>query len=550
MGDANTALSRRGVLAAGAASLALGLGPRVVQAGQGEGPAVDRAAILATMKRATRFMTDTVAVGDGYVWSYTPDFSRRWGELEAYPSMIWVQPPGTATMGHLFLDAYHATGDEDYYVAATRVADALARGQHPSGGWHYMIDTAGEESLNRWYDTIGKNAWRLEEFQHHHPNATFDDVTTADAAIFMLRVYWEKKDARYRAPLDKAIAFVLDSQYPIGGWPQRYPRAPNAGLHGMPDYTGYITFNDDVSAENIKFLTFCRQTLGGPRLDDAIRRAMDCFIATQQPAPQPGWAMQYTVDDLQPAAARTYEPRALATHATAGNLDQMMDFYVLTGDRKYLARIPEAIDWLEKIALPPERRRDGRSHTTYVEIGSNDPLFIHRRGSNVVNGRYYVTKKADDIVVHTGGFRSIDTEGLRARYEELASRPPQEVSRGSALLARPGTVPLPKYYTTRDFRVSDLNSGGLGAHAEATGAERVAQLVGGLNAEGYWSSPLASISNPYVADSTDAVAPGEFRITRVGDASDTSPYFTDFPQEGISTGVYIRHMGELISALE
>src|SRR5690606_39134734 len=174
-----------------------------------------------------------------------------------------VQPPGTATMGHLFLDAYHATGDEDYYVAATRVADALARGQHPSGGWHYMIDTAGEEPLNRWYDTIGKNAWRLEEFQHHHPNATFDDVTTADAAIFMLRVYWEKKDARCRAPLDKAIAFVLDSQYPIGGWPQRYPRAPNAGLHGMPDYTGYITFNDDVSAENIKFLTFCRQTLGG-----------------------------------------------------------------------------------------------------------------------------------------------------------------------------------------------------------------------------------------------------------------------------------------------
>lgn len=276
---------------------------------------------------------------------------------------------------------------------------------------------------------------------------------------------------------------------------------------------------------------------------------MDCFIATQQPAPQPGWAMQYTVDDLQPAGARTYEPRALATHATAGNLEQMMDFYVLTGDRKYLARVPETIDWLETIALPPERRRDGRSHTTYVEIGTNDPLFIHRRGSNVVNGEYYVTKAPDDIVVHTGGFRAIDTAGLRARYADLAARSSEEASTGSALLARPGTVPLPKYYTTRAFRVSDLNSGSLIAGPEPSTAARVDELIAGLNAEGYWPSLLASTSNPYVADSTPAVAPGEFRITRVGDASDTSPYLADFPQEGISTGVYIRHMGELIEAL-
>ncbi len=535
-------LSRRGVLAAGAAGLALGAAP-------GPARAADRAAILDAMKRATRFMTDTVAVGDGYVWSYTPDLSRRWGELEAYPSMIWVQPPGTATMGHLFLDAYHATGDEDYYRAATRVADALARGQHPSGGWNYVIDTAGEDSLRRWYDTIGKNAWRLEEFQHHYPNATFDDVTTADAATFMLRVYWEKKDRRYRAPLDKAIAFVLESQYPVGGWPQRYPRVSDGGLHGLPDYTGYITFNDDVSAENIKFLTFCYQTLGDRRLIDAIRRAMDCFIATQQPAPQPGWAMQYTVDDLKPAGARTYEPRALATHATAGNLEQMMDFYVLTGDRKYLARIPEAIDWLEAIALPPERRRDGRSHTTYVEIGTNAPLFIHRRGSNVVNGEYYVTKTPDDIVVHTGGFRAIDTAALRARYAALAALTPEQASAGSALLARPGATPLPKYYTARAFRVSDLNSGSLIARPETPDAARIDALIADLNAEGYWPSTLASTSNPYVADSTAAMAPGEFRITRVGDASDTSPYLSDFPQQGISTGVYIRHMGELIEAL-
>ena len=57
--------------------------------------------------------------------------------------MIWVQPPGTATMGHLFLDAYHATGDDYYYRAAEQAADALIRGQHRSGGWNYFIDFGG-----------------------------------------------------------------------------------------------------------------------------------------------------------------------------------------------------------------------------------------------------------------------------------------------------------------------------------------------------------------------------------------------------------------------
>ncbi|HVL40819.1 MAG TPA: pectate lyase, partial [Brevundimonas sp.] len=342
--------SRRGLMtAAAAAALA---GPVFAQTAS-----AGRAAVLDTMKRATRFMTEEASVGGGYVWSALPDFSRRWGELEASPTMIWVQPPGTATMGHLFLDAYHATRDEAYYAAAVSAARALVRGQHPSGGWNYVIDTAGEESLRRWYDTYGKNAWRMEEFQHYYGNATFDDAGTSEASQFLLRLYLEKREREWRAPLNKAIQFVLDSQYPNGGWPQRYPLSHDAGLHGQADYTGYITFNDDVAGENIKFLIFCHQTLGardggGPRLLDAIRRAMDCFLACQQPAPQAGWGLQHHADTLKPAAARTYEPEAYATHTTAANIGQLFSFYRLTGDRKYIARVPEALDWLESVRLP------------------------------------------------------------------------------------------------------------------------------------------------------------------------------------------------------
>ena len=60
----------------------------------------------AEMKRATQFMVDKVSYRGGYLWNYLPDMSRRWGEMEARETMIWLQPPGTSSMGHVFLDAY------------------------------------------------------------------------------------------------------------------------------------------------------------------------------------------------------------------------------------------------------------------------------------------------------------------------------------------------------------------------------------------------------------------------------------------------------------
>ena len=93
-----------------------------------------------TMLDATRYMVEEISTDGGYLWYYLPDLSRQWGEMEAYESMIWLQHPGTVSMGHTFLDAYHATGDEYYYSAAEKAASAIVRGQRQEGGWNYMID--------------------------------------------------------------------------------------------------------------------------------------------------------------------------------------------------------------------------------------------------------------------------------------------------------------------------------------------------------------------------------------------------------------------------
>lgn len=502
-----------------------------------------RAEAQAAMKRATTFMVERAAVNGGYVWSYLPDFSRRWGELEAKPSMIWVQPPGTATMGHVFLDAYHATGDEYYYQAAEKAAQALIWGQKPSGGWHYMIDFGGEASMADWYGRFGKNAWRMEEFQHDWGNATFDDAGTSEAMQFLLRLYLEKLDPKWKPALDKAISFVLDSQYPIGGWPQRWPVTPK--FEG--DYTGYITFNDDVAGENIKFLIMAWQALGETRALDAVNRAMNSFLVTQQGQPQPGWALQYTVADLKPAGARSYEPLALATHTTANNVAQLMGFYELTGDTKFLARVPEALDWLDQVKLA-EPRPDGRTHPTFIEIGTDRPLYVHRRGSNVKNGAYYVDYDPERPIAHYSAYRKIDVTALRARYERLRASNPATVARNSPLMSTDRT-PLPRYFAGRDLETSDLNVRAEDDSADAATAQAARKLISGLNREGYWPTPLVATSHPFTGATPPADSDGDYATTHVGDVTDTSPFPSENPPRGISTGAYVQNMTVLIDYL-
>jgi len=508
------------------------------------GSNAQRQASLDAMKRAARFMRERVAYRGGYVWSYLPDFSRRWGEMEAYPTMIWIQPPGTATVGHLYLDCFHATRDEFYYRAAMEVAEGLIAAQHPAGGWNYLHDFAGEESTRHWYDTIGKNGWRLEEFHHYYDNATFDDAGTSEASQFLLRLYLERRAFRLRAPLERAIRFVLDSQYPNGGWPQRFPR-----VEGEAEYIRHITFNDDVAGENIKFLLMAYQTLGDERALASIRRAMDIFRATQQPAPQAGWGLQHHVETLRPIAARSYEPESLSAHTTYVNVTQLLNFYEWTGEDRFIARVPEALAWLDSVRLADAHvRMPNRHYPTFTELGSNRARIVHRRGSNVVNGAYYWDHNAEKPITHYSQWRNLDVAALRARYERLANLDRDAIV--NSPLAPGGAFRVPRFFTTQNIEVSDMNSNlGSGAVQRPTAA-RVAELVSSLNAEGYWPTPLTATSNAYIGDGSTTPALGDYSQTLVGDATDTSPFTTDRPVTGISTGTFIQNMSALLLSVD
>lgn len=526
-------ISRRTMLGA-IAALPLLAGARPAAA------APAREAMLATMRRATAFMTDHVAHEGGYVWSYLPGMSRRWGEMEAKPSMIWIQDPGTAAMGHLFLDAFNATGDEAYYRAAEGVAAALIRGQHPAGGWNYFHDFAGPESARHWYQTIGWHGRGLEEFRHYYGNATFDDGGTIESGRFLLRLFLERHDPRHRAALDRVIAFVLDSQYPNGGWPQRFPINTEYSNQGLPDYTANVTFNDEVAINNTDFLALAYQSLGDRRLLAPLRRGMDLFLLAQQPAPQAGWALQYTTA-LLPAGARTSEPRSLATHTTYACCYQLMRFFRWTGERKYLARIPEAIAWLERLELPPERRLNGFTHPTFIEIGTDRALYLRESGSWTGDTRNEITYEPRDGVSWVN--RRLDLPRLRRDLRALQAMTAAQATRGSPLLG-PVPRPIDRYFIVHDLRGSDQNVVETGRdNPEA----QAARLIEGLNRDGYWAVPLHTTSNVWRPPEEGArLPPSRTADGRLVDARDTSTYRTPDPVMGISTGTYINNMSRLI----
>ncbi len=548
-----------------------------------------------TIRRTAVFLDEKLSYQGGYVWNYLPDLSASWGEMEARRTMCWVQPPGTPSVGHSLLDAYHATGDKRLYQAALRTGYALVRAQRSEGGWNYIHDFAGQSSLEHWYETVGINGWRLEEFQHLYDNSTFDDAATSTAAQLILRLHLHnRRDHKLAVSLHKAITFVTKSQFRggvgDGGWPQRWPRDPNA-LTEMPwpettpswlpadarqgmedgDYTQHVTFNDNVLGENIKFLLMCVISLGRRDLVAPAYRGMACLKRMQLDGPQAGWGLQHLRVDSgdRPAGAvaggRSYEPRSLATHTTHTNIEQLFKYTQLTGDRSFLDGVPAAIEWLETCRLTAQQKAENpliasRTHPTFIEEGTNKGLFVHRFGSNINNGAYYFDYDHTKTLSHYSGGRSVPIDALRAEYERLMalSRADLDALRSRSPLAWGRPYELPPFFSLRDLDLLDLQRD---AEIPLTvpSEDEVSAIVADAAEEDYWLSPVSETTNPFRGHGPTTPYDGqEYMSKHVGDTFDTSPYPPGNPPAVppyepkpapmvISTSTFVSNMGKLIS---
>ncbi|MCP4612617.1 MAG: hypothetical protein GY845_28290 [Planctomycetes bacterium] len=377
------------------------------------------------MHRATDFFRTQISTEGGYLWRYSEDLSRREGEGTATDTMVWVQPPGTPSVGMVYLRAYEATGDLYYLDAARDVAYALVKGQLRSGGWDYRIEF--EPKRRQRY------AYRTEPYKKGVRNvSTLDDNNTQSAVRLLMRVdqALDFKDEKIHEAVEFALSTLLKVQYPNGAWPQRFSNAPDPAKFPVKkasypdwwswtfpqrDYKSFYTFNDNTIADTIATMLEAFDIYNDAKYQAAAEKAGDFILLAQMPEPQPAWAQQYNAE-MRPAWARKFEPPAVTGGESQGVMRTLLELYRATGKKKYLEPLPRAMEYLRR-----SRLSDGRLARFY-ELKTNKPLYFTRED-------YKLTYSDADMPTHYSFKTYYGVESIAQEYERLRAMDPVELKK-------------------------------------------------------------------------------------------------------------------------
>ncbi len=390
--------------------------------------------VKVAMDRAVGFAR-SIACHGGYLWSYTEGLQQRWGENEATATQIWVQPPGTPSVGMAYLRAYDVTREKTCLEAATDVGNALAWGQLGSGGWDYKIEFDPQWS-GKWF--YRRDAEAGEPVPGKRRNvSTLDDDNTQSALRFLMEL--DRRLGRENETIHRAALYGLESllraQYPCGAWPQRFtgpvdPKTPVLKAHypaewsrTFPmkghDYSGFYTLNDDTLRDCIETCFLAHEIYGDGKYRDAAIKGGDFILLAQMPEPQPVWAQQYNLR-MEPDWARKFEPPALTGGESAGVMRLLIELWVRTGEEKFLRPLPSALRWYR------ESRLANGKWARFYELQTNKPLYF-------VKDTYDMTYDNSNVPTHYS-FQGNYGDSTIRYCEEMMKRP-----RESILEERKGT---------------------------------------------------------------------------------------------------------------
>ncbi|QGZ42352.1 pectate lyase [Pseudoduganella flava] len=192
-------------------------------------------------------------------------------------------------------------------LAADRAkADNIISWQMPHGGfWKdpawYAAPWDGTAKRSGWFGADGVEL------------GTIDNQATVTEIMFLADVYRRSGKSQYRKSARKALDFLLNMQYPSGGFPQVHPARPNS-------YSNHVTFNDDAMVRVLMLLDRAQKRtapLDGnvfsdeqlARLAPALARAVDFILKAQivQGGVRTVWCAQHDPVTYEPRGARSYE---------------------------------------------------------------------------------------------------------------------------------------------------------------------------------------------------------------------------------------------------
>lgn len=451
----------------------------------------DRETVLRSMRKAADFYRTQVATEGGYHYYYTSDLSYGRSESAEGPTQVEVQREATPAVALAYLSAWDATGDKQYLEYARAAGHALVRGQLCSGGWDYLIEFDAEKRKQYQYRSDKNCGESLRGVTN------LDDNVTQGALRVLMRVDQELKFSD--AAIHEAALYALDklmaAQYPIGAWPQRFKKPPDHAQFPVkqasypdswprkwpgPDYMSHYTFNDNTTADAIDMMLEAARIYGDARYKASAEKGGQFILLAQMPDPQPAWAQQYD-RDMHPAWARVFEPPSVTGGESQGIMRMLMTLYRETGDRKYLAPIPKALDYLKRSFVTPTRdevfRRlgDGPVLARFYELKTNRPIYITKGsrlsasglGSRMVDG-YELSYTPESVITHYGVLISgRELASIEEDYKRVAAA-------DSKTLRRPDKLRSLSPWSDGMRRARERSSG-------------LAQLISSLDERGAWT---------------------------------------------------------------
>jgi PelA/Pel-15E family pectate lyase len=241
---------------------------------------------------------------------------------------------------------------------ARHIANNIASFQTPAGGWGKNVNRSGPlRRKGEHYAPIDDDpsGGVIVAAKGWNYVGTIDNDATTTELRFLARVQAALPDAAgdaYRATFARGVNYLLDAQYPNGGWPQVYP------LQG--GYHDAITYNDNAFVQVTELLADVAGRQGdygfvapelAARAQAAHARALDALLASQirVNGVRTGWCQQHDALTLAPVGARNFEPVALSSSETSRLLTMLMRLPKPSPD--IVAAIDAGAAWLKSVAV-------------------------------------------------------------------------------------------------------------------------------------------------------------------------------------------------------
>lgn len=270
------------------------------------------------------------------------------------------------------------------------IAENMLFLQNPDGGWAKNLDFQRIYTLEELYSIKEKNKNILPvtfNLKKQNSGSTMDNRNIFSEIRYLSQVYEQIPEERYAECAKRGLQWILNAQEPKTG-----------GFTGADVYA--ITFNDDVMADVLSFLTEVAENKKRyPFFDDellekarkAYWRGIDCILKTQITVTLgdgtkllTAWCQQHSYENYAPVWAREFEPPSICS----------------TESKK-------VVELLMKIKNPSEEIKN--AVISACEFFSRDDIKIREkklvrlpRQGNVLNGRYsdYEKRLVDDENAH------------------------------------------------------------------------------------------------------------------------------------------------------